>query len=63
MPSPSRSEQLRAAVIAVINSLLPVLVLTGIVSLDEDAQAGIMLAVTNAVTLFFLLLPNKAPDV
>ncbi len=58
MPS-TKSEQIRAGVIAFIQSLLPVLVLAGVVSLDDKAQAGIMLAVTNAVTLFFLFLPNK----
>ena len=58
MNTGTKSEQIRAAIIAVIQSLLPALVLLNVVHLTSDAIAAIMLVVTNTVTLAFLLLPN-----
>lgn len=59
MPTPTRSEQLRATIIAFIQSLLPFLVLIHALTWTSDTIAACMLAVTNATTLAFLLLPNK----
>lgn len=59
MATPTNSEQLRAAVIAFVQSLLPFLVLVGIISWTSDTIAACMLVVTNATTLGFLLYPNK----
>lgn len=55
----THSEQLRAAFIAVIQSLLPFLVLVGVIHWTSDTIAACMLVVTNVVTTLFLLLPNK----
>ena len=46
----------RAAAIAFVQSLFPVLVLTGIVSLTSDQIAAVMLAVSNGLTLLMLVL-------
>ena len=62
MSTPSSSEQLRAAIIAFVQSLLPFFVLVGVIDWTSETIAACMLAVTNATTVFFLLLPNKAPD-
>lgn len=59
----TRSEQLRATIIAVVQSLLPFLVLIGVVDWTADTIAACMLVVTNVVTMVFLLLPNRASDV
>lgn len=50
------NNNLRAAIIATIQSLLPVLQLLGVVHLGGDDIAIIMLFVSNAVTLVFLAL-------
>lgn len=50
------NDQLRAAIIAVAQSFLPLLVLLGIVELDDTQMAAIMLFITNAVTLGALLM-------
>ncbi len=55
----TRSEQIRAAIIAMIQSLFPALVLLGVISWTSDTIAAVMLVVTNVVTLGFLLLPRK----
>lgn len=44
----------RAAIIAFLQSLFPVAVLLGL-NIDSQAQAAIMLAITNGMTLFMLL--------
>lgn len=62
MSTPTHSEQIRAGIISFISSLLPVLILANVVSLDADGLAVVMLCVSNFVTLAFLLLPNKVPD-
>lgn len=54
----NRSEQLRAAIIAVVQSLLPALVLLNVIDWTSDTIAAVMLVVTNITTLAFLLLPN-----
>lgn len=61
----TRSEQIRAALIAMIQSLFPALVLLGIIDWTSDTIAAVMLVVTNAVTLGFLLLPRNtdSPEV
>lgn len=48
------NDQIRAAIIAVAQSFLPLLVLLGIVSLDDTQMAAIMLFITNSVTLIAL---------
>lgn len=55
----TRSEQLRAAFIAIAQSALPFLVLVGAVDWTSDTIAAAMLVVTNVTTFAFLLLPNK----
>ncbi len=52
------NDQIRAAIIAVVQSLLPALVLLNVVSLDDTQIAAIMLFITNAVTLFALLVKS-----
>lgn len=54
----TKSEQVRAGIIALIQSILPALVLLGVVDWTSDTIAAVMLVVTNAVTLTFLLLPT-----
>lgn len=44
----------RAALIAFIQSIFPVAILLGIVSLTADEISIIMLMVTNGITTFFL---------
>lgn len=44
----------RAAIIAFLQSLFPIAVLLGL-NIDSQAQAAIMLAITNGMTLFMLL--------
>ena len=48
-------DRLRAAIIALIQSTFPVLVLLGIVQLTEVQVAGIMLVLSNALTVFMLI--------
>lgn len=48
------SDTQRAAIIAFIQSLFPIAVLLGL-SVDSNAQAAIMLAITNGMTLFMLM--------
>lgn len=48
----------RAAIIAFIQSVFPVLVLTGLVNLTDVAIAAIMLCVSNGLTMFMLLWKN-----
>lgn len=55
------TDKARAAVIATIQSLLPVLILLGVVNWTSDQVAIVMLFVTNAVTTGFLLAPNPTP--
>lgn len=59
MNTGTRSEQIRAAIIALAQSLFPALVLLGVIDWTSDTIAAVMLVVTNLVTMFFLLLPNK----
>lgn len=49
------TDEIRAAVIAVAQSLLPALVLLGVLDWTEDQIAAVMLVVVNAITLGFLL--------
>lgn len=60
----TRSEQIRAAIIAVAQSLFPALVLLNVIDWTSTTIAAVMLVVTNIVTLFFLLLPRNdaSPD-
>lgn len=53
--SGTRVNQLVAAGIAFVNSIIPVLVLTGAVSLTSDAVAAIYLAVSNFFTIVGLI--------
>lgn len=48
-------DRLRAAIIAFIQSTFPVLVLLGIVQLTEVQVAGIILVLSNALTVFMLV--------
>lgn len=52
------TDKIRAAIIATIQSLIPVLILLGVVDWTSDQVAIVMLFITNAVTMLFLLLPN-----
>ena len=52
------TDKIRAAIIATIQSLIPVLILLGVVNWSADQIAIVMLFVVNAVTTLFLLLPN-----
>ena len=49
------NDNVRAAFIAFVQSLLPLLVLLGLVELTDTQISGIMLAVTNGMTLAALL--------
>ena len=51
------SNRVRAAIIALVQSVFPVLVLAG-VNLSDDAIAAIMLVITNTVTVIALLFPG-----
>ena len=53
------SNGIRAAIIALAQSIFPVLILAGI-DLSDEAIAAIMLVITNAVTLIALLLPAES---
>lgn len=57
----TRADQIRAAIIATVQSLFPVLNLTGIISLTGDDISIVMLCVTNVVTLGFLFLKTPIP--
>ena len=48
------NDQVRAAVIAVAQSLFPVLILLGVLDLDDTQIAAIMLFITNSLTLVML---------
>ena len=48
----------RAAIIAFVQSLFPVLILLGLIQLSDQQIAAIMLAVGNSLTLAMLLLKN-----
>ena len=62
MTTATRSEQLRAAIIAFAQSLLPFLVLVGVITWTSDVIAACMLVVSNSLTMFFLFLPNRTPQ-
>ena len=53
------SNTLRAAIIALAQSIFPVLVLLG-VDLSSEAISAIMLVITNTVTLTALIFPGPA---
>ena len=53
------SNRIRAGIIALAQSLFPVLILVG-VDLSDEAIAAIMLVITNTVTLAALLFPGSA---
>jgi len=59
MNTGTKSEQIRAAIIALAQSIFPVLILLGAIDWTSDQIAAVMLVVTNFLTVFFLLLPNK----
>ena len=46
----------RAAIIAFVQSLFPVLQLAGVVDLTSDQIAAVMLAIGNGLTLLFLVI-------
>lgn len=48
------NDNIRAAIIALAQSLFPVLVLLNVIDLDETQIAAIMLFITNAITLVAL---------
>lgn len=50
-PTPPKPDTIAGALIATINSVFPVLLLTGAVNLSDAAIGAIMLVVTNVVTL------------
>lgn len=52
--SGERLNQINAAVIALIQSLFPALVLLGVIDWSSDTIAAVMLVVTNTVTLIGL---------
>lgn len=53
----------RTAIIAFVHSLLPVLVLAGLIHLDADGMALVMLAVNNGLTVFaFFIKTGQQPD-
>lgn len=56
------SNSVRAGLIAFVQSVFPVLILAG-VNLSDDAIAGIMLVITNAVTLLALIFPGPKEEV
>ena len=57
------SDKLRTAIIAFVHSLLPVLVLSGLIELNPDGMALVMLAVNNGMTLFALAFKSgQEPD-
>lgn len=58
----TRSEQIRAAIIALANAVLPFLVLVGAITWSAETISAFMLVVTTTITLFFLLLPNAKTD-
>lgn len=49
------NDEIRAALIALINSIFPVLEISGIVHLTSDEVAYVMLLVNNAVTVLALV--------
>jgi len=49
------NDQLRTAIIALAQSTFPVLVLLGVVDLSEVQIGGIMLVITNAITVLALI--------
>lgn len=53
------TDKQRAGLIALIQSLFPVAVLLGL-NVDSQAQAAIMLAITNGITFCALIFPAKA---
>jgi hypothetical protein len=53
------SNELRAAIIAVAQSVFPVMVFLG-VDLSDAAIAAIMLVITNTITLLALLFPGPS---
>jgi len=53
------SNRVRAAIIALAQSIFPVLILAG-VDLSDDAIAAIMLVITNVVTLLALMFPGPS---
>ena len=55
----TRTNTLIAAAIATVNSTIPVLILTGAVSLTEQAVAAVYLAVSNLGTFVGLLFASS----
>lgn len=53
--SPAINDNLRAGIIALAQSFFPLIVLLGIVQLDDTQIAAIMLFITNAITVAALL--------
>lgn len=54
------SDKIRAALIATAQSMFPVLNLMGVLDLTSDEISIMMLAINNAVTLIFLLVPSES---
>ena len=51
----AKSEQIRAAIIAVVQSVFPALVLLNVIDWTSDTIAAVMLVVTNVVIPLFLV--------
>lgn len=58
--SGTRINQINAAVFAVVQSLVPALVLLGVLSWTTDQVAAVMLVVSNTLTLIGLVFAQSA---
>lgn len=56
----SRLNQVNAAVFAVIQSLIPALILLGILDWTADQTAGVLLVVSNTLTLVGLVFAQSS---
>jgi hypothetical protein len=60
----SRLNQLNALIFALVQSLVPVLILTGVVSWTDTTIAAVMLVVTNTLNLIgFVFAQSEATNV
>ena len=55
------ADVLRAAILGVVNAVVPMLVLFGIADWSADQVASVMLAVSTVLTLAFLFYPSPGP--
>lgn len=56
----SRLNQINAAVFAVIQSLIPALILLGVLDWTTDTTAAVLLVVTNTLTLVGLIFAQSS---